>query len=239
MIDKKKADRIKEQLISQLNKLPEEQAFELKEKINGMNSEELEKFVQQQIQHTKKSGKRQCLFCQIIQGLIETIKIYEDNQVLAILDIMPAQAGHAIIMPKQHYQFLFQMPEDALLHLIKVTSLLEEIVVNSVKANGMNICILQGESADQTVPHLAINLIPRKEKDNLNLSWPRNKVDKSELEKLAKEMNEKILNDLEIKKKDGQKIDEEGIKEKNVEKAIKKEKSETEKILEHMKKRLP
>lgn len=237
MLSKEHAEKVREQILSQLENLPKEQASSLKERIKKMNSGELEKFIQNQ--PNQQSGKRQCLFCQIIKGLVDTIKVYEDDKVLAILDIMPAKAGHTIIMPKQHYQFLFQLPDDVLAHLMSITALLEEIIVNETKSNGINIHISQGQSAEQTVPHLAINLIPRKDKDGLNLSWPRKQADKSELEKLAREINKRILNDLEIKGKDKQKMAEKEVKEKVVEKAIKKEKSEIEKILEHVRERLP
>lgn len=187
----------------------------------------------------KSVEKKPCLFCQIIKGLIDTIKIYEDDKVLAVLDIMPSKIGQVIIMPKKHYQFLFQLPEDILFHMSNITSLLEEIVVNTTKSNGINVYIPQGQSAEQNVPHLSINLIPRKDNDGLNLNLPRNKVDKKELEKIAKEMNERILKDLEIKNKDKKEIAAREVKEEVIEKAIKKEKSEMERILEHVRERLP
>ncbi len=229
------SEKIKEQILSQLYKLPKEQAVELKKRIESMSSEELEKFVSQQ----KQPGKKQCLFCQIIKGLIDTIKVYEDDKVLAVLDIMPSKPGQVILMPKKHYQFLFQLPEDILVHISGITALLEEVIVNTTKSNGISIYVPQGQSAEQNVPHLSINLIPRKDNDGLNLNLPRSHADKKELEKIAKEMSDKILKDLEIKSKDKQKIVEREVKEKVIERAIKKEKSEIERILEHTQKRLP
>ena len=239
MVDEEQTEKIKEQLISRLSRLPEEQTSALKEKIEGMNPKEIENFIAQQNQHINKSGKRQCLFCQIIKGLVETTRIYEDEKVLAILDIMPANIGQTIVMPKQHSQFLFQLPEEVLVHLMKITSLLEEIVVNTTKSTGVNICISQGQSAEQTVPHISINLIPRKEGDKFSLSWPRNKIGSKELEKIAKDMSSRILKDLEIKWKDKHEMPEKKVRKRKVDKAIKKEKSEVEKILEHIGKRLP
>lgn len=236
-LTEERADAIRENLLSQLDKLPEEQVGSLKEKIKSMNPGELEKFVaQQQTMHQGKTGKKQCLFCQIAKGLIDTIKIYEDDKVLAMLDIMPAKPGQAIIIPKQHYQFLFQLPEDILLHIFNISALLEEIIVNTTKSDGINMHISQGQSAGQNVPHFAINFIPRADNDKLSFDWPRKEADKKALQKIADEMSERMRKDLEIK---GKKKEETKISEKQAEKAVKKERGESEMILEHIQKRMP
>lgn len=230
MPSKKQSDEIRKSLLKQIGSLPKEQAEEWKEKIESMNSEELEKLVNQ------KQGKKQCLFCQISKGLVETKKIYEDDRVMAFLDIMPAKLGQVIIIPRNHHQFLFQMPDDLKEHIFDIASLLEEIVVNVTKSNGVNIIINQGETAGQTVPHFAVNLVPRTDNDGLNFSWPRNPVDKEELEGFAKEMSERIKKDLEVKEKESAKLE---VKEEKVEEAIKEEKNEAELILQHVGERLP
>lgn len=230
MPSKKQSDEIRKSLLKQIASLPKKQAEEWKEKIKSMKSEELEKF------NSQKQGKKQCLFCQISKGLVETKKVYEDDRVLAFLDIMPAKLGQVIIIPRQHYQFMFQMPDDLLDHIFDITSLLEEIVVNVTKSNGVNIIINQGETAGQNVPHFAINLVPRTDNDGLNFNWPRNPVDKEELEEIAKEISERIKKDLEVKEKESEKLE---VKEEKVEEAIEEEKDEAELILRHVGERLP
>ncbi len=168
--------------------------------------------------------------------MVETKKVYEDDRVLAFLDIMPAKLGQVIIIPRNHYQFLFQMPDDLKEHIFDIASLLEEIVVNVTKSNGINIIINQGETAGQTVPHFAINLVPRADNDGLNFNWPRNPVDKEELEETAKDISERIRKDLELKEKESPKLK---VKEEKVEEAVKEEKNEAELILEQVGERLP
>jgi len=231
MIDDEEAKRIKEQLFSQLASMPKEQAEGLKGKIDSMSSSELEKFVSQQ-GGSGSSGATECLFCQIIKGKIETIKIYEDANVLAILDINPISPGHAIVMPKQHFQFLFQLSEPMLLNTMKVVNLLSEIIVNVTKARGVNLNVAMGEVAGQRVPHLAFNLIPRHDKDNIFFDAERKKIEKKELEKIAKEVNTHVSKAQAEHNAKIQKV-------KEAEKERIEEKEKAEKMLKFVKRRMP
>ncbi|MBI2208489.1 HIT domain-containing protein [Candidatus Woesearchaeota archaeon] len=75
--------------------MSEEQLKALQEKLKNMSPEELKEF-----------QKKQCIFCQIISGNVQSRKIYEDGHVLAVLDINPANPGHILVMPREHYIFL-------------------------------------------------------------------------------------------------------------------------------------
>lgn len=259
MLTEEQAEKIREQLLAQLSRLPEEQVGTLKEKITHMSPDELEKFIQQQRQQSgqqpaQPTGEQaqqaqqpeqanaqapqtgepaqqsqKCLFCEIASGNIETTKVYEDDEVLAILDISPAALGHTIVMPKQHHQFLFQLPETLLLKLLKITGLLEEIVVNATESHGINIQIAQGVGANQAVPHLAIHIIPRKKEDGLNFEWERKQVEKSELEKIAEKIKEKVQKDFSEKEEEKAKTEEEQQE----------EKTEAEQMMKHFKERIP
>ncbi len=228
MLSEEEAQKLKEQLLAQLSRLPQDQAANIRESIEAMSAEELEDFVARQRRAAQKGeagGK--CLFCQIAKGEVETIKVYEDENILAVLDIAPAALGHTIVIPKQHYQFLFQLPGQLLSNLLKVVNILEEIVVNVTKSHGINIHAAQGVAAGQTVPHLAIHLIPRRKKDGISFEWARKKIEKKELEKVGKEIKERIEKAM-VKK------EEEAI-------ALRKEeeKSEAEQMLKHYKERVP
>src|SRR3989344_2863950 len=83
-----------------------EQVEALKEKLKNMSPEELKEF-----------QKKQCIFCQIISGKIEAKRVYEDERVLAILDINPANPGHILLMPKEHYAIMPQIPKEEMEHL--------------------------------------------------------------------------------------------------------------------------
>lgn len=230
MISDEEAEELREMLLEQLNKLPEEQQEQaeiLKNQIKSMSKEQLEQFVRAQSQNQGNS----CIFCQIIEGKLETVKIYEDKDIIAILDIYPASLGHMIIMPKQHFETLEEIP-DALLN--KLFLFIKEIMPTFLKVTGAkatNIFIAQGELAGQFVKHFAINLIPRYENDNIGFGWKKTKVSKEELEKVA----EKIRKEAEHKIRE--KIEAE--KEKEAKKKIEKEATEAEKIMKHIKRRMP
>jgi len=203
----------------------------LKERIEDMPAEEPEYFIQKQarqrgqIEQTKQTEK--CLFCQIVEGKIETTKVYEDENILAMLDIAPAALGHIIVIPKQHYPLLFQLPEQLLSNLLKVVGFLEEIAVNVTKSHGINIHIAQGTIAGQTIPHLAVHLIPRHEKDGIGFEWARKRVEKKELERIGKEIRERIEKAVAKREEDA------AVLHKN------EEKSEAEQMLRHFKERVP
>ena len=86
----------------------------LQEKIKNMSPEELKEF-----------QKKQCIFCQIIEGKVQAKKIYEDEKSIAILDINPANPGHILLLPKEHYSVMPQIPEEEVAHLFMVSKFLE------------------------------------------------------------------------------------------------------------------
>ena len=86
--------------------MTEEQRKELEEKLKKMSPEELKEF-----------QKQQCIFCQIIAGKVPSKKVYEDAQCIAVLDIAPASKGHLLIMPKEHYAIMPQIPDKEIGHI--------------------------------------------------------------------------------------------------------------------------
>ena len=218
MLSKEDAEKVRQQIISQLEKFPAEQVKGLKAQVSAMNSEQLEQFISQNKQQQSDSeNSGECLFCQIAQNKVETIKVYEDNNIIAMLDIAPANLGHVIVIPKQHYQFLFQLPDQLLWELVKVVKLILPSLVNASKASGVNIIINQGESAGQRLPHLAINLIPRFENDGLKFEWERKQTKKEELAALANDIISRMQKTIkaqedEIRNKEIEKKQEEKLK---------------------------
>src|SRR3989338_6747191 len=84
----------------------EEQLKALQEKIKQMSPEELKEF-----------QKKQCIFCQIIAGKVQSRKVYEDEHVIAILDINPTNPGHTLLVTKEHYSIMPQLPEEEVAHV--------------------------------------------------------------------------------------------------------------------------
>ncbi len=169
---------LKDKILEQLKDLPEEQANELRERIENMSSDEFEKFLQNYA-----VPLQECPFCQIIQGKIVTIKIYESKNILAVLDVNPVTRGHVLVMPKQHYQFLTQLPDSLLFGIFNFVKHIIPAIIKTVKSQGVAISILQGK--EQTVPHFIVNITPRFENDKLDFTWKRLKLQKEELEKIA------------------------------------------------------
>lgn len=112
-----------------------------------------------------------CIFCKIAAGEIPSATIYEDDDFRVILDIEPASKGHALILPKDHYANLYELPEElaskALVVAKKVITKMTEIV----GCDGYNVLQNNGEAAGQTVFHFHMHLIPRYKEDDVTIKW--------------------------------------------------------------------
>lgn len=139
-----------------MQELTEEQRKELEEKIKTMSPEELQEFQRQQ-----------CIFCQIIAGKIPSKKIYEDELLYGVLDINPAAKGHILLLPKEHYAIMPQVPDVVIGHLFLVSKYLSQIILKTLKATGTNIFIANGQAAGQRSQHFMLHVIPRKEADHV------------------------------------------------------------------------
>ncbi|QQG39121.1 MAG: HIT family protein [Candidatus Woesearchaeota archaeon] len=186
-----------------------EQVKEIQEKLKNMSPEELKSFVAQQ-----------CLFCQISSGKIPSRKIYEDDDVIAILDINPAADGHTLLIPKEHYQIIGQIPDDFLGHIFVVANKLGLVIAETLQATGYNVFVANGASAGQNAPHAIIHIIPRNENDDVGLMWQAHKGDEQKLDSVFDNLASK-LKGLIIKKEQPKQIvyrKEESKEEKKVEK---------------------
>ena len=231
----KEAEKVRQNLLDQLKDIPDDESSDLKERIESMAPEDLETFVaQQKKQAPQMQSPADCLFCKIIHEVIPTTKIYEDSSNLAILDIAPASPGHVIVIPKKHYQFLFQLPEDEMLSLMKAVNFLSEIVVNVTESHGLSVLLNMGPAAMQRVPHVAFNLIPRHEDDNLNLEWDRKEAKKEDIQRMAEKLKTRVSHAVAKREAEASVL----VKEKD-EKKMKEEKTEAEHMLKHVKRRVP
>lgn len=112
-----------------------------------------------------------CVFCKILDGVIPSTKIFEDDDFAVILDIGPATFGHALIIPKNHYANLFEMPEELLAKSIALAKVMGEKLVKALGADGLNLVQNNGLAAGQTVFHYHMHLIPRYESDGVGELW--------------------------------------------------------------------
>jgi histidine triad (HIT) family protein len=112
-----------------------------------------------------------CIFCQIASWESPSWTIYQDELVTAFFDYFPASSGHLVIVPNEHHENIFEIPEDTLSHLAKVSKRIALTYKNVLWIENINILQNNGLEAWQTVFHYHMHLIPRSEWDNVALSW--------------------------------------------------------------------
>ncbi len=102
-----------------------------------------------------------CIFCNIVEGKIPSVKVYEDGKHMAFLDINPRNPGHAIVIPKKHYGTIFEMPEPEAGEFFKAVRRVVLAVRGGVTAHGVSVAQSNGLAAGQRVPHVYFHVIPR------------------------------------------------------------------------------
>ena len=112
-----------------------------------------------------------CLFCKIIAGEIPCTKVYEDDKVLAFLDIHPVNIGHTLVIPKAHHVNLYDTEDATLAHMMTVTKKLSIAIKSALSADGINIEMNNESGAGQLIFHTHLHIIPRFSGDGLK-HWP-------------------------------------------------------------------
>ena len=112
-----------------------------------------------------------CVFCKIIDGVIPSTRLYEDEEFVIMLDIGPASFGHALLLPKKHYANIYEMPEHVISKAICLAKTFGEKLVKALGADGLNLVQNNGLAAGQTVFHYHLHLIPRYEGDDVGELW--------------------------------------------------------------------
>ena len=134
-----------------------------------------------------------CVFCKIANGEIPSHKVYEDNQILAFLDISQTTRGHTLVITKEHFQNFLYVPKDLLSRAISVAQQVAQSQVASLGANGVNILINTNEAAGQTVMHFHIHVIPRYDAmDNLKIEFTPAQIEKLNLPAIAEEIKKEV-----------------------------------------------
>lgn len=113
-----------------------------------------------------------CVFCKIANHQIPSLTIFENERLLAFLDINPTTKGHTLVIPKQHYDSFLDIPIDELSDLIVDVQALSQLVIEKTNARGMNLITNVNEVAGQTVQHAHFHIIPRySDSDGVNTSF--------------------------------------------------------------------
>ncbi|MAG15867.1 hypothetical protein CMO88_02295 [Candidatus Woesearchaeota archaeon] len=170
------------------------------EELSQMSPEEIAEF-----------QKQNCVFCQIASGKVPSKTVYSDEESIAVLDINPAAKGHILLMPKEHFSVMPQLPEELAEHLFMVCKSLSQAALKALNCKGTTIFIANGVAAGQKAPHFMIHIIPRNDDDGLSMEIPSKSFPKKDMEAVGA-----ILKKVLAKK---QKVDAEVVKEEKAEPA--------------------
>lgn len=138
-----------------------------------------------------------CIFCKIIDGEIPSVKLYEDEQVLAFFDISQVTKGHTLVIPKKHHESIYDLPENVAAHTYSVIPKIASALKQTFEPKGLNIVNNNGEAAGQTVFHYHVHLVPRYGESGIHGSlWGNtsNDVDINQLTAYAKQVTGKLAN---------------------------------------------
>lgn len=132
--------------------------------------------------------KANCIFCKIASGEVPSKKVFEDEKMLAILDINPSVQGHTLVLTKEHYPIMPLIPPDEFSHLFGNTAMLARALMQGMISQRCSVFIANGGVAGQQSPHFLFHMMPREDGDTLqSLNIPQNGVNQSDIEPLIKQ----------------------------------------------------
>jgi len=114
-----------------------------------------------------------CVFCTIIRGDAEASFVHSDDAIVAFMDIQPITQGHMLVVPREHYVLMKDVPEQIVLRAFHVARNLAATSEHVLAAGGVNLFVADGEVAFQDVPHFHIHVIPRYSGDGFGLTFPQ------------------------------------------------------------------
>lgn len=129
-----------------------------------------------------------CIFCKVVKGAAPSWKIYENEDVYAFLDINPATKYHTLVIPKQHYTDIFEIPERELKEVIAVVRTLAHLYKEKLGMKHLQILSNTGAEAQQTVFHLHFHIIPRKKGDGQNWHWKTHREWRNEFDEMLSQL---------------------------------------------------
>lgn len=113
-----------------------------------------------------------CIFCQILSGDSPASFTYEDDNVVAFLDVQPITHGHMLVVPRAHAVLMSEVEDSTAMRTFRVARKLSSVARTALGASGVNLFVADGETAFQDVPHFHVHVIPRYPKDGFGLTFP-------------------------------------------------------------------
>src|SRR3990167_7820363 len=136
---------------------------------------------------TKISDGASCIFCKIVSGELPSSKVYEDENVLAFLDIHPVNPGHTLVVTKKHFESIHDTPDDLICKCVITAKKVANAIQSKLNAEGVNIGINNGKAAGQIVFHSHIHIMPRYGNDSFKL-WQGKSSNPEERHKIAEKI---------------------------------------------------
>lgn len=132
-----------------------------------------------------------CIFCKIIKGELPSVKVYEDEKILAFLDISPVNPGHTLVVPKEHFENILDTPEGVLSDLIKAVKKIAPAVMKGTNTSAFNLGVNNGSEAGQVVQHTHFHIMPRWQGDGYKL-WGSKPYGAGEMEEAGRKIRENL-----------------------------------------------
>lgn len=129
-----------------------------------------------------------CIFCRIANGELGSQKVYEDDKVLAILDIRPVNRGHTLVITREHYENILEIPEDLIAHLYKIVKRVAEAQKRAFSPAGISVAQNNGSVAGQIIFHFHAHVIPKS-----SSSHERYDSSEEELDKVASALSRAMI----------------------------------------------
>lgn len=136
--------------------------------------------------------KDDCIFCKIANGDIPSTTLYEDDMFRVILDLGPASKGHGLILPKEHFDNLYELDDAYASKVMILAKRMAKAMTKALDADGFNLVQNNGEVAGQTVFHFHMHLIPRYEGEQNVIQWTPGEVSKEEMAQIAQKVQEAL-----------------------------------------------
>jgi histidine triad (HIT) family protein len=137
-----------------------------------------------------------CIFCKIIAGEIPAAKIYEDDLVLAFLDIGPINFGHTLVIPKEHHESSATIPEETAGRMFRVGSRIGIALKRKFEYEAFNLHLADGTAAGQVVMHAHLHVVPRGVEDGFRWNWRQLSYKEGEIKEFAEELSARVAADL-------------------------------------------
>ena len=136
--------------------------------------------------------KDDCIFCKIAAGEIPSRKIYEDSDLIAIMDLNPTSKGHSLIIPKEHCTNIYDIDEDIAAKVMKTAKKLATKMTVALNCDGFNLLQNNGETAGQTMFHFHMHLIPRYKGDQVGITWHPGELSDADKEEILLKVKEQL-----------------------------------------------